>query len=158
MYNVIYNNSAGKKTIHKYQRTEEFMRKVQALLYYVHMNAYNWINFKIPRVIIMHFYRLIRFHIRRRFCTRLSVRVSNSGQPVTYTRQFCTNKTGHKIYHCMPAGYTWHYILLHNTTIIHTNKFIATACHPRKKILSDKNCNILHCYTHGNFTRHCPLL
>ena len=98
------------------------------------MAVYNWIIYKCPRILIMHFYRLVWFHIQRRFCASLYIRVSNSGEPVTYTRQFCTNKPGHKLHRYMPAGSTIQYILLNNNTIIHWKKTFASACHLRKKI------------------------
>ena len=135
---MIYNNSAGKSIISKCQHTEEFTRKLRALLYYVHMATYNRINCKCPRVLTMHFYRLVRFHTWRRFCTRLSVRVFYSGHPVTHGINFFTNKPGHRIYRCIPARYTQHYALLHNPMILHTKTFFAPACHPCKKISSKK--------------------
>ena len=36
VYNLIYNDSAGKNSMSKRQRTEEFTRKVHALLHYVY--------------------------------------------------------------------------------------------------------------------------
>ena len=99
----------------------------------------NQINYKFLRVLIMHFYILVWFHIQRHFCDSLSVRVYDPGQPVTYVRKFCTKNIGHKIYHCIPAGSTLHYILLHNPKILHAKTFFALACPPRKKISSDKN-------------------
>ena len=53
------------------------------------------------------------------------------------TRQFCTNKPGHKIYRCIPAWFTWHYTRLHNPKILHTKTFFAPACHLGKKISSE---------------------
>ena len=61
------------------------------------------------------------------------IRVYNSGQPVIYARKYCTNKYGHKLYHCMPTGSTQHYTLVHNTKLIHIQIFFAPACHPGKK-------------------------
>ena len=80
----------------------------------------------------MNFYRLVWFHTKRRFCVSLSVRVSNSGHPVKYSRRFCTNNPGHKIYHCVSACSTWHHMLLRNPNILHKKKFFVPACHPRK--------------------------
>ena len=85
----------------------------------------------------MNFYRLIIFHTRRCFRTSLSVRVSDSVHPVTYARNFCTNKFVHKIYRCMSALSIWHYTLLHNPMIIYTKTFFAPPCHLRNKILSE---------------------
>ena len=107
---------------------------VPTLLYYVHMTKYNQVNCKFPRVLIMHVYILVRFHIRRRFHASLSVRVSYLGQPVMYDRQYCKNKPSHKLYHCIPEGSTRHYTLLHNPTIIYTRKNFAQACHMLNKI------------------------
>ena len=99
---------------------------------------YNRINYKFPRVIIMHFYRLIWFHIWRRFLVSLSIRVSDSDQPVTYARQFFTNNPGHKIYSFVSAGSTRHCILIHNPMVIHMKKNFTTARHLHKKISSKK--------------------
>ena len=136
------------------QRTKEFTRKLCTLLYYAHMNMYNKINCKLPRFLIMHFYRLIQFHTKRRFCASLSFRVSNSGHPVTYTRLFCMNNPGHKIYHCIPSRSTQRYTLLHNLTILHMETFFAPAYHPCKKIPSKKNCHSLHWHTHARLKRY----
>ena len=133
VYNVIYNYSAGKNTMPKFQCTEEFTRKVCALLYYINMTTHNQINWKCPRVLIVQIYRLVQFHPQRSFCASLSVRVSHSGRPVTYTRQFFANYPGQRIYCCMPTRSTRHHTLLHNPMILHTKTFFAPACHPRKK-------------------------
>ena len=100
--------------------------KLCTLLYYAHTTTYN------DRVLLMHFCRLLRFHTQRRFRPSLSVRVSDSGHPVTYARQFFTNTPGHKIYCCISACSTRHHTLLHNPTIIHVRTFVAPASHPRK--------------------------
>ena len=117
MYHVLYNNSAGKKTISKYQRTYGFTRKLCALLYYIHTTMYNRINYNRPCV-------LVKFHTRRRFRASLSVRASNSSHLVTYARQFCTNNPGHKIYPWVSVRSTLHHTILHNPTILHTRKFL----------------------------------
>ena len=122
------------------------------------MITYNLINYKRLCVIIMHFFRIILFHVRRHFHASPSVRVFGSGQSITYSRHFCTNNTSHKIYHCMPAGSTLHYILLRNPTIIRIKTFFTPACHPHKKNRPRQNCHILHCYTHARFARNCPIL
>ena len=122
------------------------------------MAMYNRINCKFQQVIIMHFYRLVWFHIWRRFRVSLYIRVSNSDQHVAYARQFFTKNPGHKIYSFVSAGSTRHYILLHDPMIIHTKKYFKTARHLHKKISSKKNCHILHCYIHRCFKRHRPLL
>ena len=61
-----------------------------------------------------------------------------------HNRKYRTNKTLYKLYRCMPAGSTRHYTLLHTPTMPHTKTFFAPACHPREKILSEKNCRIRH--------------
>ena len=111
-------------------------RKVCTLLYFVHRTTYNQINWKLPHVVIMHSYRLVWFHTQGRFCDRISVRVSNSCHPVTYSKNVCTNKPGYKIYCCMSEDSIRNHTVLHNPTIIHTNTFFAPACNLRKKILS----------------------
>ena len=95
------------------------MRKICALLYYVHPTTYNGINCNRPRV-------LIRFHTQRSFHASLSIRVSDSDHPITYDRKFCTNNTGHKIHRWMSVHSTQHHTLLHNPTILHTKKFCAS--------------------------------
>ena len=101
------------------------------------MTAYNIINYKYPCVLIVHFYRLVQFHTQRGFCASIYVKLSNSGHPVMYSRQFCINKPGQKIYLCMSTRSTRHHMLLHNPTILHTKTFFAPACQPRKKISSN---------------------
>ena len=78
---MIYNDSAGKTTMSKCQRTDEFMRKVSAFLYYLHMTTYDIFNCNFPCV-------FVQFHTKRRFCANLSVMVSNSSHPVTYYKLF----------------------------------------------------------------------
>ena len=134
------------------------MIKVCTLLYYAHITKYNWTNFKCLRVLIMHICKLVRFHIQRNFCASLSVRVSNPGQPVTYTRKFCKNKPGHKIYLYMPSGSTRHYILLYNPKIIHTKTFLHQPVSRGIKYRPRQNCHIIHWYTHACFAHHVPLL
>ena len=124
VYHVLYNDSVGENTMSKCQRTEEFMRNLRALLYYVYTTTYNWINCNCLRVFIMHFYRLIWVHTQRRFCPSLSVKLSDSGHSTTYTRQFCRNDTGHKIYRFMSVRSTRHHMLLHNLTILHKKTFL----------------------------------
>ena len=116
------------------------------------------INYKFPRVIVMQFYRLLRFNIQKVFCNILSVMVYDSVQPVMYTRKFCKNNPGHKIYGCIPAGFTWHFILLHITTILRTKKFLRHPINRARKYCLRQNCHILHWYTHTCFIRHIPLL
>ena len=125
MYHVVYKDSAGENTMSKCQRTEENTRKVCALLYYIHTTTYNRINYNNPCVLAMKFYRLVWFHTRRRFRTSISVRVSDSGHPITQARRFCTKTPGHKIYHCISVCSTLHHTLLHNPTTLHTKTFFA---------------------------------
>ena len=107
----------------KYQRTEEFKRKVRALLYYVHMTMHNIINCNRLRV-------HVRFHKQRRFFASLFVRVSDSGHPVTYYRKVCTNNPSNKICRFMSVQSIRHHRLLHNTTILYTDTLFAPSCHP----------------------------
>ena len=113
------------------------MRKVRAIIYCVHLTKYNQIICKRLRVITMKIYRLVQFHTWRYFCSRLSVRVSYSGQTVTYTRKYCTNNPGKKPYGCMAAVSTQNCALLNYTTILHTETFFTPAYHWRKKLSSE---------------------
>ena len=144
MYHVLYNYRVGKKTMSKCQLTEEFTRKVRALLYYVYTTTYNWINIKWPCIFIVKFYRIIQFPKQRRFGASLYFRVSYSVHPVTYTIQLFRNKPSHKLYRCMSVRSTQHHTLLHNLTIIHTKTFFSPACHP---------CQIYQ-YMSAHSTRH----
>ena len=119
VYHTLYNDSAGKNTMSKCQRTDGFMRKVCGLLYYVHKTTYYRINCNRPCV-------LVRFHTQRRFCAILSVRTPDSHHPVTYVSQFCTNTPCHKMYPCMSVRSTRHRTLLRNPTILHTKTFFAS--------------------------------
>ena len=125
----------------KCQRIDRFMRKVQALLYYVHTNTYNRINCNRPL-------NLVRFHTRSSFFASLYVRAYDSDHPVTYARQFCTNTPGQKIYPCISVSSTRHHTLLNNPRILHRKTFSAPACHLRK---------IYHCMK-AHSTRHHKLL
>ena len=125
MYHLLYNGSTGKDTMSKCQPTNEFMRKVCALLYYVHTTTYNRINCNCLRI-------LVRFHTQRRFRASLYVRVSDSGHRVTSARKMCMNNTGYKLYRMMSVRSTRHHKILHNPTIIYTKIFFVPACHPRK--------------------------
>ena len=112
--------------------------KVCELLYYVvHMTTYIIINCKRPHIIIVHFYRVVQLHIRGKFCASLSVRASDSGQPITHSRQYFMNSTGQKLYHCIIAVSIRYYTVLNNPTILHTKTFFMPECHPRKRILSE---------------------
>ena len=111
----------------KCQFTEEFTRKLCALLYYVYSTTYNQINCNCLRVLIVYFYIIIQFHPRRRFWASLSVRVSDSDHPVMYARQFFRNKPGHNIYRCMSVRSTQHHTIIHNLTILHMQTFL---CQP----------------------------
>ena len=102
VYHVLYNNSAGGNNVSKFQRTDEFTREVCLIIYYVHMTTYNIINCNCPHV-------LVQFHTRKYFRASLSVRISDSGHPVTYVRRFWTKHPCHKIYRCMSVRSTRHY-------------------------------------------------
>ena len=102
----------------------------------------NQINCKCPRVLIIHFYRLIRFCTRRHFYASLSARVSDSGHPIMYTRTFCTNNPGHKIYRYMSARSTQQHTLLHNPTNLHMNTFLRQPITCARKIVQDKTITV----------------
>ena len=140
------------------QRTKEPMRNLCALLNCVPMTTYNETNWKRPRVTIMHFYKIIRFHVRRCFCSRLSVRGDSSGQPIKCTIKYLTIKICHKLHHWIPTRTTRNYTLLHNPTILHIKIVSAPAYHPRKKIFSETKLSHSPLYTHTRFTRHLPLI
>ena len=112
VYHVFYNNITGKTTMYKFQCTEEFTRNLCALLYYVYTTMFNQINCNLPRVLIMHFYRLVWFHTQRNVRASLTIRVSNSGHHVKYARTFCRNKLDKKK-------------LLHVSTL-HTTSYTST--------------------------------
>ena len=88
----------------KWKRTQEYKINIHVLIYYVHITTYNLFNYKRQYILIIQFYRLVQFHIRRNFYASPFFRVSDLGQPVTYARKFCTQNTGHTIYCCMTAG------------------------------------------------------
>ena len=97
----------------------------------------------------MQFYRIVQFNTRRHFRTSISIRVSDSVPPVTYSRPFFRNKPGHKIYRCISVLSIQHHTLLHNPTIIHTNIYFAPPCHPHHiygytSARSTKNHILLH--------------
>ena len=58
---------------------------------------FNQINCNFPRVLIMHFHRLVQFYTQRHFCASQSIKVSDSGHPVKYARTFCRNKLAQNI-------------------------------------------------------------
>ena len=121
------------------------------------MTTYNQINCKCPRVLVMHFYRLVRFHTQRRFHASLSVRLSYSDHPIMQARDFCTNKPGHKIYFFIPTHSTRHYTLLTNPTILHTKTFLRHSVTRARKYPLRQNYHSLHLYTHARLTHHRPL-
>ena len=129
------------------------MRKVCALLYYIHSTIYNQINWKWLPIPIMQFYRLVKFRIWRRFHASLSVRVSDTDQHVKYVRKYCKHKNSNKLYCRMTSGFTQHYMLLHNPKIIHTKTFFVPIYPCTRKYCPIQNCCNIHCYTHSRFTR-----
>ena len=124
MYHVLYKNSAGKNTMSKCQRTDGFTRKLRALLYCVNTTTDNIINCNHPRI-------LIRFNTQRHFRASLSIRASDSGHPVTHTRKFCMDNTGHRIYHCMTAHSKRNNMPLHACP--------AHACETNSSLLQNNN-------------------
>ena len=134
------------------------MRNLPALLYYVNMNTHNEINCKHLQVIIVHFYGLTRFHIWRCFSASLSIMVSDSGHPVTYTWKYLqtwpfTNyttacqKSTHEI-----IGF---YIIIGLYIQRHFSRKPFTRA---RKYCPRQNYHIIHCDIHVGFTRHSQLL
>ena len=68
VYHMLYNDRAGKNTMSKCQRTEQFMRKVLTLIYYNHMTTYNQIDWKFPRVIVIHLYIIVNSKYEEVLC------------------------------------------------------------------------------------------
>ena len=132
------------------------MSKLRVLLYYVHTNTYIQINYNCPSVLIMHLYIIVWFHIQKHFGASLSFMVSDSGHPVTYTREFFMNKPGHRIYCCVSARSTRHHTLLHNTTIIHTKTFLRQPVTRARKYCLRQNWHSLHWYNHSRLTHNRP--
>ena len=111
------------------------MRNFRALLYYVHIHTYNWMNEKRPRIPIVNFYILLQFNVRRHFCAILSIRVSDSVQPVNCARKYRTKITYHNLHSYTPSCFTHNHTLLYIHTIQHTMTFFVQACH-----LHPQNC------------------
>ena len=128
----------------KFQRITESMRNIHVLLYYVNMTTYSPFNGKLPRVPIIHFYILIWFHIRRKICSGLSLRVFYPGHPVKCTRKYCTNKPFHTLHHYIPEHSTRHRTLLHTPNILHTKTFLLRPVTCTIKYPTRQNCHILH--------------
>ena len=99
-----------------YRRIQD---KLRVPLYYIHMATNNRINCKCLRVLIINFYRLVQFCTRIWFSTSLSVRVSNSGHPVTYTRHFFFEKA-------QSQNITLHDSTLHTTSYTSTKSYDST--------------------------------
>ena len=113
------------------------------------------INRKLPCVPIIQFYILLWFHIWRRFCASLSVRVSDSGQPVKCAIKYHTNNPCHILHRFIPEHSTHHFKLLYTPTTIHSKIFLRHPVTYTRKYLPRQNCHILHWYTHAHFTCHC---
>ena len=109
---------------------------VHALLYYIHMNAYNQLNYRRLLVPIIHFCILIWVHIWRHFCTSLSVRVFNSGHPVQWAIKYCMKNPCRDIHHYILALSTQHHKLIntHKIQQITYEAFFAPAYHMHQKI------------------------
>ena len=136
MYNFLDKDPVGKNTIYKLQHPKYSTRNARTLLYYVPITTYNIINWKRLCVPVIHFYKLLRFRIRRHFSASLPVRVFDSGQPVNCASKYHTKNICQKLHLCIPARPTRHYTLLDTPNILHTKTLLAPACHPHKKILS----------------------
>ena len=127
-------------------------QKKIVLLYYINMTTNNRINCKWPRVLIMYFYRLVRFHTQIVYCARLSVGVSNSGHPVMYARKFCNKRPVPKYTAACqhaPHEIICFFIILQfyiQRNILHNYVTWARKYRPRKKF------HILHWYTYAWLT------
>ena len=126
----------------KFQRTEEFTRKVCMLLYYVHRTTFNKINWKFLPIIIIHFYRLIWFNIWRCFLWQTIYQVFQFRSP------------WFKIYRCMLLQSTKYFKILNNPTILHTKKFLSQPVTCAIKYHLIQNFHILHWYTHSIIIQH----
>ena len=73
------------------------------------------------------------------FCASLSVRVSDSRQPVNWARKYCKNSLCHNLHNYIPTWSTRHHTLLHTNMIQDKKTFIAPACYLRQKILYETN-------------------
>ena len=138
-----YNNSAGNNTMSRCQRTKEFRIIIRAILYYVNMTTYNRINWKCPRILIMHFYWLILFHIQICFCARLYLRVTVSSHPVTYSRQFCSKNPVKNI--SLNVSTTHDIIRFHIILRFYRRRHFS--CHPVTRVRKYRpiqNCHSLH--------------
>ena len=126
-------------------------------LYYVGMDTYNKTNEKSPRIPIINFYILIKFNIQGKFCASLSVRISDSGQPVNCARKYCTKRNCPNINTYKQAqfkNYCTHHTLLHTHAIQHTKKILHQPIRCTRNYCTKQNCHIVHNYTHTRFTRH----
>ena len=75
----------------------------------------------------------------KKFCASLSVRVSDSRQPVKCVRKYCKNSLGHNLHSYTTACSTRHHTLLHTHMIQDTKTFIAPAYYLRHKISYEAN-------------------
>ena len=122
----------------KCQCTIKSTRNICMLLDYINITKFNPIKLKRLHVPTPHFYKLIRLHILSKFCSSLSIRVSDSVQTLMCSKTKCTDKTCHKLHHYIPARSTRHQILLHNSTILHTKIFCASLSPAPEHIAHDK--------------------
>ena len=102
--------------------TDEFTIKVLTLLYYIHITTHNITNCNCPCV-------LVRFYTQSHFRAILSVRISDSGHPVTCVRKFCTKNPSQKHYRWMSVHSIGRHTLLNNPKILHTKTFFLPPCH-----------------------------
>ena len=105
------------------------------LLNYIHMTPYNLINEKHLRVPIIHFYIIVWFNIQIYFRARLSIKVSDSFQPIKCAIKYCNKITCHNLHNYTPERFICHHTILHTYTIQITKKFVAPACLLRQKTL-----------------------
>ena len=61
------------------------------------------------------------------FFVSLYVRVSNSGQPVRYTRKYFTKGNCHNLHNCTQSSFTHHHKLLNDRIIQHIQRHFCTS-------------------------------
>ena len=115
------------------------IRNVCVILYYAFMDLYNLINDKLLHIHTIQFYILTWFNIKIHFSDRLSVRVSNSDQPVNCAIKFHTRLTCHNLYNYTPDLFTHHHTIIYTHVAQQTDTFFAPACHLPHKISYNTN-------------------
>ena len=129
------------------------MRNVRAFLDYVHMTTFNQINEKHPRIPSLlyvpsrtHFPNchnqipictcvsrmFLLFNVWRRFCARLSVRVSKSGYYFNFGRKCCMKRNSIGVLTNTQARFTHHFkhhTLINTSRVQHRKKCLCQYLH-----------------------------